>query len=245
LLKQPDDAQKLYKIMSVENFLRSTANSYIHFQRVDTYKDFPNADGSDGEQLPLDKFGNENSKFAKDPTYNAAAYYNDCRARTYAYCLSLENSEYIWKEYSNKEGKICLVFEFGKLRQSLNQFIQTASVVYKNAKCHQIFNINYGIVEYVKRAEHQLNQTRLPNPIQYTYIKDEEKYGREKELRVSLSAVGIGNFGLKDGCLLEFSSSLQLQFNFKEAFSKGIIEEILCNDPALMQYLKEEMNKLR
>lgn len=69
LLKQPPDGQKLYKIMTIENFLKSVTGNYLHFQRVDAYKDFLGADEADGEQLPLDKEGNQNSKFAKDPSY--------------------------------------------------------------------------------------------------------------------------------------------------------------------------------
>ncbi len=251
LLKHPADGQKLYKVMTIENFLKSTTDNYLHFQRVDAYKDFPGADETDGEQLPLDKEGNQNTKFAKDPSCTAATYYDSCRARTYAYCVSLENSDDIWKEYGNKEGskgKICVVFEFGKLRQLLNQTMQNAidnaGLMYKKIKCHQIFSINYGIVEYVKMAEHRLNHERLPNPIQYAYLKDEEKYGRENELRISLSAIGIGIFALNDGQLLDFLPSLKLQFYFKAAFANGVIEQILHIDPAVLPFLHQEMEKL-
>lgn len=245
LLKQPTDGQKLYKVMSVENLVQSLSRNYLHFQRVDHYEDFTNADKFDGEQLPLDKIGNQNVRFAKNPAYSAATYYDSCRARTYASCFSLENSEYIWREYGNKEGskgKICLVLEFGKLRQMLNQTIRDATdnstLMCGDFKCHQIFSINYGIVEYVKRAEHQLNLKRLPNPIQYTYIKEEEKYGQEKELRISLSAIGIGNFALNSGELLNFSSSMQVQFDFRSAVASGVIEQILHIDPALLPTLE-------
>lgn len=233
--------------MSVENFLKSMAKGYLHFQRVDTYRDFPNADESDGEQLPLDKIGNSNSKFAKDQSYTAVTYYDNCRSRTYAYCLSLENSDYIWKEYGNQEeskGKICLVFEFGKLRQTLNQSLPNITMVYGDTDFANFFHINYGIVEYIKKSIHQLNLSQLPNPIQYTYIKDEEKYGQEKELRISLSALGIGKFALKDGRLFEFPPSIQLPFDFKMAFTNGAIEQILHVDPELLPYLRSQMEQL-
>jgi hypothetical protein len=247
LLKQPPNNQKLYKVMTIENFIRSISGNYLHFQRVDTYKDFPGADESDGEQLPLDKSGNQGSKFAKDPTYTAATYYDSCRARTYAYCLSLENSDYIWKEYGNKEGskgKVCVVFEFEKLRQILNQTINDSSLMYGNVVLHQFFSINHGIVEYVKRAEHRLNHEHLPNPIQYAYLKEEERYGQEKELRISLSAMGIGKFVLNDRGTIQFLPSLQLQFNFKAAFSNGTIEHVLHTDPAIVSFLQKEMERL-
>jgi len=227
LLKQPADEQKIYKVMSVENFIKSLSGNYLHFQRVDAYKDFPSADALDGQQLPLDQVGNQNTHFAKDPSYTAATYYDSCRSRTYACCFSLENSDYIWNEYGNAEssiGKVCLVFEFGKLRQLLNQTIQNAieqsSLMCGDLQCHQIFSINYGIVEYVKREEHQLNQERLPNPIQYTYLKEEEKYGQEKELRISLSAIGIGKFALNSGAPLNFPPTMQVQLDFRSAFAR-------------------------
>jgi len=68
LLTQPEDTQKLYKVMTVENFVQSIEERYLHFQRVDAYKDFPGADAEDGEQLPLDKSGNASSKFQNGVT---------------------------------------------------------------------------------------------------------------------------------------------------------------------------------
>jgi len=177
LLKQPSDSQKLYKIVSVENFIKSVADNYLHFQRVDSYKDFLGPDKFDGAQLPLDRKSNADSKFAKDPSFTAETYYDSSRSRTYACCFSLENLDYIWKVYGNEEaskGKICLVFNFGKLRQMLNQTINTAKLMYGNVPCEQIFSINYGIVDYRERDSYQLNTCQLPNPIQYTFLKDKK-----------------------------------------------------------------------
>ena len=53
LLKAPAPGQQLYKLMSVENLLRSVAGSYLHFNRVDHYRDFSDADPFDGAELPL------------------------------------------------------------------------------------------------------------------------------------------------------------------------------------------------
>jgi len=58
LLTQPSDGQLLYKIISVENLLRSIVGNYLHFNRVNSYKDFPGADLDDGRQLPEDQQGN-------------------------------------------------------------------------------------------------------------------------------------------------------------------------------------------
>jgi len=54
LLKVPPDDQLLYKIISIENLLRSIKGKYLHFNRVDSYTDFPGADRYDGKQLAKD-----------------------------------------------------------------------------------------------------------------------------------------------------------------------------------------------
>src|SRR6185312_10997272 len=116
LLRIPPHDQLLYKVMSVENFLRSIEGGYLHFNRVDCYSDFPGADPHDGEQLPEDRRINASVRFEKNPGLSAADYYDQSRARTYACCFSLENSDSIWREYANdnRRGKVCVVFDFGK-----------------------------------------------------------------------------------------------------------------------------------
>jgi hypothetical protein len=55
LLKQPPQDEQLFKIMKAGDFIRSVAENYLHFQRVDSYKDFPTADSHDGEQPTRDR----------------------------------------------------------------------------------------------------------------------------------------------------------------------------------------------
>jgi len=59
LLNVPHDGQLLYKVMTVENLLRSVSGNYLHFNRVDSYVDLsgsnPHADSNDGRQLPNDE----------------------------------------------------------------------------------------------------------------------------------------------------------------------------------------------
>jgi hypothetical protein len=119
LLIAPPEGQSLYKMMTVENLLRSIAGSYLHFNRVDAYQDL---DPSDGAQVPGDQSGNALATFVKAPTFSAADYYNQSRARTYACCFSLENTDHIWRTYAtgSARGKICVVFDFAKLRARLN-----------------------------------------------------------------------------------------------------------------------------
>ena len=237
LLNVPPDGQLLYKVMTVENLLRSIVGNYLHFNRVDSYADLqgagPHADPYDGRQLPKDQLGNACARFEKAPDFSAADYYDKSRARTYACCFSLENSNYIWEHYGNGsvKGTVCIVFEFGKLRATLNQTLQ---------RCHQSFSVNYGIVEYVEWDTHQANTKRFPNPIKYTYLKDKKKFSEEKEFRISLSALGIGQF---DSTML-FPSSLGLVFNFRAAIADRTIQQILYAPDSDSDFLQTELQKL-
>jgi hypothetical protein len=82
------------------------------------------------------------------------------------------------------------VFEFGKLRQTLNHTMHSSKennlLHCGGYRCKQIFSINYGIVKYMERDTRQLVSARFPNPIEYTFVKDKEKYADERELRISL-----------------------------------------------------------
>lgn len=249
LLNLPSDGQLLYKIMSIENLLRSIVGNYLHFNRVDSYADFPGADQYDGRQLPKDQNGNARTRFEKAPDFSTADYYDQSRARTYACCFSLENSDFIWKNYANSstKDKVCVVFCFGKLRAMLNQTLKRRNTVleYNGIRCNQIFSVNYGIVEYVEWDTHQANTEHRPNPIKYTYLKDKKKFSEERELRISLSALGIWQFVLKDGSTMQFPSSLQLAFDFRAAIADRTIQQILSAPDSDSGFLKAKLHKLR
>ena len=249
LLRIPPEDQLLYKVMTVENLLRSVTGNYLHFNRADSYSDFPNADQNDGRQLPKDQPANAAAKFEKAPDFSAAHYFDQSRARTYACCFSNENSDYIWKNYANgsEKGKVCVVFEFGKLRTMLNRALNPdgAALIYEGNLCRQIFSLNYGLINYVAWDTHQTNEQYLSNPILYTYIKDVARFSEEKELRISFSAIGIGHFVLKDGTLIQFPPSLQLGFDFREAIANTAIREILLAPEADSSFLATELSKLR
>lgn len=249
MLSVPPEDQVLYKMMTVENLLRSIIGNYLHFNRVDSYIDFPGADSQDGQQLPKDQQGNTRVRFEKAPDFSASDYYDQSRARTYACCFSLENSDFIWNNYANgsEKGKVCIVFVFGKLRKSLNQTLQpgNAALEYNGNRCHQIFSLNYGIVEYVEWDTHQENTNHLPNPIKYTYLKDKKKFSSEKELRISLSAPGIGQFALNNGSTIQFPDSLQLSFDFRAAIADHTIQQILCAPGCDSGFLQAELHKLQ
>ncbi len=247
LLSIPDDDQVLFKIMTIENLLCSVVGSYLHFNRIDSYVDFPDADPHDGQQLPEDMQGNRMARFDKAPEFSAADYYNQSRKRTYACCFSLENSDFIWNSYAKntKKGKACVVFHFGKLRAVLNEAMTAENAILdcNGTKCRQIFSVNYGLVEYVDWNTHQLNQARLPNPIKYIYLKD-KRFLDEKELRISLSAMGIGQYVLNDENALIFPSSLHAGFCFKRAIADGTIREIQYAQNADHGFLQDELSKL-
>jgi hypothetical protein len=196
LLNTPPDGQLLYKVMTVEDLLRSVSGGYVHFNRVDSYKDFSGADERDGRQLPKDRPGNAATKFANAPDFSSANYYDQSRGRTYACCFSLENSDLIWTNYANggENGKVGVVFEFGRLRATLNGTLQAgnSALEYNGLRCHQIFSINFGIVDYVDWDTHRANEKRLPKPIRYSYLKDNRFY-KEREVRISLSAPGMAD----------------------------------------------------
>ena len=235
--------------MTVENLLRSITGNYLHFNRVDRYADFQNADENDSLQLPNDRPLNTASRFQKVPKFSAADYYDQSRARTYACCFSIENSDHIWKNYANEsgKGKVCVVFEFGKLRGMLNRALnpEGATLIYEGNVCRQIFSINYGLVKYVDWGTHQTNEQHLANPIIYTYFKDAVQFGEEKELRISLSALGVGEFELKDGTTFQFLPSQQLGFDFRAALANGAIREILASREANSGFVLTELGKLR
>lgn len=249
LLHIPPEGQLLYKVMKVEDLLRSVTGNYLYFSRVDSYADFPNVDSNDGGQLPMDQAANAATRFEKAPDFSAAHYYDQCRGRTYACCFSTENSDYIWNNYANgsDKGKVCVVFELGKLRALLNSLLspEGAALLYDGNVCRQIFDVNYGLVDYVDWDSYRTNELYLSNPILYTYIKDAARFSEEKELRISLSAIGMGHFALKDGSLIQFPPSLQLGFDFRRAIASGAIREILLAPDADSGFLTCELDKLR
>ncbi len=248
LLRCPSDGALLYKMITVENLLRSIVGAYLHFNRVDSYRDFPDADPHDGEQSPRDRKLNTRARFARAQHFSAADYYDQSRARTYACCFSLENSEYIWNEYANnsERGKVCVVFDFGRLRAALNRTLRpgNAELYYESERCRQIFNVNYGIIEYVDWENVQANTEYLENPIRYTYLKS-GRYSEEAELRISLSALGVGQFDLRDGRSLEFPDSLQAAFDFGAAIAEGTIRRILYATDCDFDFLQAEPHMLR
>jgi hypothetical protein len=247
LLKQPAENHQLFKITRIPYLLDMLKGNYLHFQRIDTYED----DTYDGEQLPLDREFNKHAAFRNDPDFTLEHSYDISRARTYACCFSLANSRHIWAEYGKHADSICIVLEFGRLREMLNRTMQDSVsselLMYGGQPCRQIFSINYGVVEYIERDKVRLNSELFANPIKYAFVKERQKYANEHELRVSLSALGIGHFVLRDGTEMIFPPFLQLGFNFKAAFANRAITQLLYApevDLDQLRHLKDEMHNL-
>jgi len=248
LLRQPASGDLLFKVVKVSYLADMLRNNYLHFQRVDLYAE----DATDGEQLPLDRPVGAGISFEKSPTYTLEKYYDCARSRTYACCFSLEHSAYMWEHYAPARDAVCLVFCFDKLRQRLNSTMQASLdndglLANGENRFRQIFSINYGVVEYVDRQAHALHPVRMANPLQFTFLKD-KGYASEMEMRVALSAQGIGQFVMNNGTRMELPSALRMHFDYREAFSGGAVTEILCPpnfvDAVHLDNLRSEMAKL-
>lgn len=247
LLTTPAPGKRLYKVMSIENLIQSVEGAYLHFNRVDRYTDLNVADVNDGAELPLDRPANEVATFEKAPTFSLSDYYARSRGRTYACCFSLENSDHIWCHYGldGAMGQVGLEVDFAKFRLRMNDGLSSgnAALMCGRDYCRQIFSVNYGEVAYVNRATHRANIDLAPNPIQYAYLKDAD-FSDDRELRATLSAVGVGQFVLADGRAIDFPPALQLEFDFRAAIADGTITRILPGPTTDIGYLAAELERL-
>lgn len=234
LLKKPDENTTLNKIISLKNFTDMVENDYLYFRRVDTCPD----DKRDSDQPTLDKKISEQSKFENTLDYTAKNYYDSCRSKTYACCFSTENTSYLWKNYGESDpNAICMILDAHKLINFLNLNYHESTLIYKNSELPNFLFINYGLVTYGDLNNLFLKKN-LPNPIEYVYFKDASRYAEEKELRISLSCIGICKYKLQDGTEFEFPDSLKLSFNFLQAINMGVIKQIQIHD---QQNNKEEI----
>jgi hypothetical protein len=111
------------------------------------------------------------------------------------------------------------------------------------ALLRQVFSINFGLVEYVDWATYGTGS--LPNPIKYTFLKDKNGYSADKEVRISLSAIGVGRMVLADGRELAFPRHLHMLFDFKAAFADGTIREIMPGPNCDIALLQNDLKRLR
>jgi len=232
-LKVPHGNKYIYKIMRAEDLLSSITKNYLYFKNVEKYKD-----KHDGEQTSRDRELNESWSFKNVPDSKGDKYFDKSRARTYACCFSLENSNYIWNEYGNGSeiGKVCVVLKFGKLRTMLERC--NSDVRYDGIP----FDLSYGIVEYDDRSNHSIWEVHgRGNNILNTYFKD-KKYKKEKEFRIALFPK---THGLYDGNPMEFPDELFLVgFDFRAAIANNTVQEIKYAHGCDSDFIKAELSKL-
>ncbi len=171
---------------------------------------------------------------------------DQCRARTYACCFALENDDHLWESYGSDgtRGKVAVVFDFAWLRQHINAQLapDVAKLYWQGVRCRQIFSINYGIVDYVDWDQHQFNAEHLPNPILYTYLKAVH-FSAERELRVSLSAIGMGKLAFGDQ-VMDLPTSLQAPCDFRAGLAEGGLRSIEIGPDCDVTWLEAELAKL-
>jgi len=76
-------------------------------------------------------------------------------------------------------------------------------------------------------------------------LKDKTKFLEEKEFRISLSAMGMGDFVSKDGSKLLFPPNLHVPFLFKNAIGDGTLRPMLRAPDTDIDFLYAELNKLQ
>lgn len=66
----------------------------------------------------------------------------------------------------------------------------------------------------------------------------------DRELRITLSALGIGHFALSDGRIIDFPSAFQVPFDFRGAFGDGSIQRIEVARDTDTEILSNELKQL-
>jgi len=138
-----------------------------------------------------------------------------------------------------------VVFDFAWLRQHINAQLapDVARLYRKGVPYRQLFSINYGIVDYIEWEQHQLNTVQFPNPILYTYLKS-NRFSAERELRVSLSAFGMGKLTFANQNI-DLPISLQAPCNFRAGLAENGIRSIEISTDCDVKWLETELEKLR
>ncbi len=238
MLKKPHANKYIYKIIPGNYFLDMINKSYLYFRRVDRYSD----DINDSALPDKDRSLSQQSKFQYAPNISMADYYDDCRSKSYACCFTTKISEHVWEHYGNNNNSICIVCKSGKLIEHINANLNNSRLIIQNRLHHDFFWINYGLVEYMDYDEQYLLKY-LPNPTEYTYIKD-RKYSEEKEFRISLGCLQYTSYVLPNGKHLAFPESILLEFDFKNAIESGVIKRLEIKSNYENTFLQQLKNSL-
>jgi len=76
------------------------------------------------------------------------------------------------------------------------------------------------------------------------YLKDRRRFAEERELRISLSALGIGKLVMDDRTEIAFRQHLHLDFDFRTAFANGTLREVICGPRCDVDFLSAELRRL-
>lgn len=269
-LKQVGDETLLYKVVSFENFLKMLDGNYLHFNRVDNYTDDKNDSAQPKlEKLMNEKlYFEKDPNFTLRNYYEECRRRSYACCFSLDVPKADQWKKYGGKE---PKKAVCLVINFGKLKFLLNETFRKASLVRDNIILHnyaigknllclhlddigniirqyradnitQILHLNYGLVNYGDFMNDLISPVVRPNPIEYLHFKDNSyKETDGRELRISLSAIGMGRIQLPDGRLFDFSESIQFEFNLDQALSCGAISHFEIADKAFLPELTEKM----
>ncbi len=237
LLDIPSDETILYKITSLSNFKDMVEKSYLYFKRVDSYDD----DKNDSQATEIDQELAAKSIFLGSQNYSAKEYYDACRTRTYACCFATKLTGHLFTNYYADDKPICLCIKSGELIKTLNSNFDKSSIMHGDFVLKNFFDINHGLVKYGNFKERFMGK-HLPNPIEYVFFKDKDKYSEENEFRTSISTLGIGNIVLPNKERFDFPKSITLPFDFIEAIKSNIISEIIIRDGKYLAEVKNIFN---
>lgn len=270
-LKQTTDETLLYKVISFKNFLKMLEGNYLHFNRVNNYTDDKNdADQPEQEKLLNQKIYFEKDPnfslrnyyeecrkrsyaccFSLDiPRANQWEEYGGddpkkavCLVMNFGKLKFLLNETFRNSRLVTNTGLILNNHAVGKNLLCLHLDANNKIIKqYRADNITQILHLNYGIINYGDFVNDIISPEVRPNPIEYLYFKDDsyrEKDG--KELRISLSSIGMGKIQLADGQLFEFPESIAFEFNLNQALSCGAISHIEIADKEFLPELSNIM----
>ncbi|NTT85756.1 hypothetical protein [Tabrizicola fusiformis] len=138
----------------------------------------------------------------------------------------MENSPEMWSAYGGPGGqdtKVGIEVRFSVLRRLVNEAVQAILETETGPTPHwlQLFSVNYGRVQHGDWRDMKLASDIFPNPVVPVFWKDGQRYGSEKELRIALSAIGIGQPLMGAARTFEFPKGLSYPFDLRAALMGG------------------------
>jgi hypothetical protein len=275
MLKQVDGETLIYKVVSFKNFIKMLEENHLHFNRVDNYTDDKNDAAQPEQEKLLNQkiYFEKDPNFSLEnyykecrkrsyaccfsleiPKVNQWKEYGGeepekaiCLVMNFGKLKSLLDETFINCGLLINNGIILNNHAAGKNILHLHLDAQNNVIKkYRADNIVEIFHLNYGMVNYGDFVNDIISPEVRPNPIEYLYFKDssyKEKDGQE--LRISLSAIGMGKFQIQNGQLFDFPKSIPFDFNLNQALSCGAISHIEIADKNFLPELAEKMNDIK